>query len=182
MILKKPGHSTTQKTIFSGAIIFLLLLLAPEIQSQTLHVNKNSGEHSVMELNTIQKLTFSDGNLNVFRKSEEPMEFKLNEILHLTFSDLSSGIEMLMNQKENNLVVFPNPVKNELYIRLSPMREGSLQVKLISLDGKIIFVKKLSSTGDKNKYQIDVSFLEQGLYFCQIMNNQFSNTIKFIKK
>lgn len=181
MMLKKPALIKPQKKIFSSTIIALLLLFAPEIQSQTLHVNKNSGDHSGVELNTIQKLTFSSGTLNVIRKSDEPKEFMLNKIRHLTFSDLSSGTEFTKNQKQDNQMIYPNPVDNKLNIRFSSADKELLQLKLISLDGKTIFVKEIILTDGNKEHQLDVSFLEQGLYFCQIRNNQFSTTKKFIK-
>ena len=182
MILEKPRGVKPKKSIYSSVIITLLLLfVAPEIQSQNLNVNKISGEHSSMELSTIQKLTFTDGDLNVIRKSESPMDFQLNEIRHLTFSGLSSGTEMLMDHQQNNLVVFPNPATNKLNFRISSSINEPFELKIITLDGKTIFTRKISLSEGKKKYQLDISFLKQGLYFCQIRNNQFSTTIKFIK-
>ena len=181
MILKKPSHSTTQKTTLSGALIALLLLFGPEIQSQNLNVNKNSGDHSNMELSTIQKLTFSDGDLNVIRKSESPMDFQLNEIRHLTFSDLSSGTEILMENQQNNLDIFPNPATNTLNFQIRSPFNLPFELKIITLDGKTIYAGKIPLSEGKKIYQLDVSFLKQGLYFCHVRNNQFSTTKKFIK-
>lgn len=182
MILKKPRLVKPKKTIYSGVIITLLLLfVTPEIQSQNLNVNKISGEHSNMELSTIKKLTFSNGNLNVIRKSESPMDFPLNEIRHLTFSDLSSGAEMLIDHQQNHLVIFPNPAANTLNFRISSPINEPFELKIITLDGKTVFAGKISLSEGKRKYQVDISFIKQGLYFCHIRNNQFSTTKKFIK-
>ncbi|MCF8359999.1 MAG: T9SS type A sorting domain-containing protein [Prolixibacteraceae bacterium] len=169
-------------SVIIGNLILLFFMFINETTAQTLYINEISGNQSDIGLSTIQKLTFSNGDLNVIRKSESPMDFQLTEIRHLIFVDSNSGMEFHMNQKQGELVVFPNPVDNKLNVRFNSLIKEPCELKIITIDGRKIFTEKFSLSEGKKKHQLDVSHLKKGLYFCHIKNNNFSTTKQFIKK
>nr|WP_262911664.1 T9SS type A sorting domain-containing protein [Chryseobacterium sp. PS-8] len=74
---------------------------------------------------------------------------------------------------QNNLIVFPNPVADYLYLRSD---QKNLDIKILDTSGRIV----LSLTGIKQK--IDVSLLSKGNYIIIIKNSEgVSSTQKFIK-
>ena len=71
---------------------------------------------------------------------------------------------------DNNIIIYPNPVSNNLYITNVKSNET---IQILDLTGKIIINKKI---GPNNK--IDLSFLQNGIYFIKTG----SVTKKIIKK
>ena len=71
----------------------------------------------------------------------------------------------------NNIFVYPNPVKNFLYLMDSPESKDINMVYFVDVLGNIIYEKhynKILKTGIG--YKIDVSLLKKGIYFLKIEN------------
>ncbi|HEY8402112.1 MAG TPA: T9SS type A sorting domain-containing protein [Cytophagaceae bacterium] len=75
----------------------------------------------------------------------------------------------------NNFVIYPNPVKDLVYIA-SPMKEN-LSVKIVNSQGILMKEEKLNT----NNF-IDISSFPEGLYFVKISNEEFSEVVKVMKK
>jgi|JI7StandDraft_1071085.scaffolds.fasta_scaffold20224_2 hypothetical protein len=95
-----------------------------------------------------------------------------NEVVStLTVNALTS---LIQNDVVMPLMVYPNPVKDFLYLHT----EGAHFVATIyQPDGKM--VKKFSSLGSE---KIQVTDLPPGLYYLQIMDEEKSTVIKFLKE
>ena len=70
------------------------------------------------------------------------------------------------------ITVYPNPSYNILY--LSYQHKNELDYQIFDLNGKIV------GSGIANK-SIDITDLNSGVYFLNLFNNNFQDTIKFIK-
>ena len=82
----------------------------------------------------------------------------------LTLQPKATGIHTIA---ENIFSVFPNPSQDFIYIEGN---KGDSEVKFISINGITVYHSHLSSA----KERVDVSMLESGIYFIDIINN---NTI-----
>jgi hypothetical protein len=84
------------------------------------------------------------------------------------------------NFTKNNFKVYPNPVSNELNIDLDSFSENDLSVKIYSSLGSLITLKHTISI-ENNK--VDVSQLNNGIYFIEIGNKENERVVKrFIKQ
>ncbi|MEA5111978.1 MAG: T9SS type A sorting domain-containing protein [Lentimicrobium sp.] len=86
----------------------------------------------------------------------------------------------LDNSELNMLEVFPNPVSNILTVRLP---EGFKYAELLTIYntlGEVIMQKDIGSAG--NSFAIDVSTLNQGLYFLNINSHSSNISVKLIIK
>lgn len=79
------------------------------------------------------------------------------------------------NEKEylkNNISVYPNPVRNVLNVNTNSQIIASIEIYDVS--GKLIISKN-------NEFSIDVSNVENGIYFCKISNiNGYSKSMKIV--
>lgn len=84
-----------------------------------------------------------------------------------------------LSTSENEIIeyrLYPNPTKEKLF--LSGLKENNLEIEFFSLEGKLI--KKSSFSSDNS---LDVSFLEKGNYFINVLqNNQKVFSQKIIKE
>ena len=84
-----------------------------------------------------------------------------------------SGLNDLM---ENNLNIYPNPVTNKINIE-TMLDLQNVTLKIVNTLGEIVMKKQLiSDTG------FDVSNLKNGVYFLNIVSNNYTVFRKFIKQ
>ena len=69
----------------------------------------------------------------------------------------------------DNVLVYPNPAKNQIMIDFKRPLNGTVFVEMIGLDGNVILINELNSTQLKT-YQLDVSSIERGLYLLQVIS------------
>jgi serine protease AprX len=79
------------------------------------------------------------------------------------------------------LVVYPNPVSNQLFFKLDGLVSSTANVKLIDLQGRVVKELKDVKVQENNTF-IDVASLSRGAYIIQfeLQNNQVIHS-KFIK-
>ena len=82
--------------------------------------------------------------------------------------------------EKNNFKIYPNPVSNELKIDLNSYSENGLSAKIYNTLGSLVETKNTISI-ENNK--VDVSQLNNGIYFIEINNAENERVVKrFIKQ
>ena len=97
-------------------------------------------------------------------------------MMHPVFGSYSefTGIADSQEKQKNDLLVYPNPANDRLYISYKSENQ-KMNFSIIDLLGKTI----LSSNMDAD--YIDISMLESGVYFIQLNSENKISTAKFIK-
>lgn len=90
-------------------------------------------------------------------------------------SDLSAVKDLRVD--EMDVSVYPNPVQNQLNIKLVNTNLRNLNLTLFDVSGKIVISKNANSF-NKSEYQFDVSNLNTGLYLLKIISEEKSITKK----
>lgn len=84
------------------------------------------------------------------------------------------AIESAVSENSNVLSsVFPNPASDVIHVQISGMSD----VQIVDIAGRIV----LSNVGCSENCNFDVSNLKSGIYFVKVLNDEMSNTTKFIK-
>ncbi len=93
---------------------------------------------------------------------------------HTISASFTTGINE--NNYENNLFIYPNPVKEILNVKLNSSFEN---VEICNLLGQIIYTSQIIDT---HNFSIDVSGLKQGIYFIRLKGKSGVFAKKFIKE
>ncbi len=88
--------------------------------------------------------------------------------------DLESAVTGLDKSTADKLNVYPNPVKDKLYISQLNEKSG---VEIYNLQGSLMLIDKKVFDGKS----IDVSDLDKGIYLVKIIGNDMVKTTSFIK-
>ena len=95
----------------------------------------------------------------------------------------TDAIQMALNtvtidekESDNILVLFPNPVQNELTLRLNQVLENEIAYEVYTIEGKLITAGMLLDTKVLN-----VSNWQNGIYFVAIKTSKKRVVLKFIK-
>jgi spore coat protein CotH len=92
-----------------------------------------------------------------------------NEVFPVSVEELTIPIE-------NDFIVYPNPAKEKLNIRVSEL--GAYLIILRDINGRKITTKIMTSSS--TTFSIDVNNFAKGFYTLTLTNNDFTSTKKFI--
>jgi len=90
-------------------------------------------------------------------------------------------VELMMPEEElGGIVVFPNPIENELNI--STNSKPVFGLSIFSVDGRLVYRKKVAS--EQSQHQINTSTLAKGVYVLQVLveGSSQEKLFKIIKK
>lgn len=84
----------------------------------------------------------------------------------------NTGIDVTAD--DNSLVIYPNPASRIASIRFTAKKPTNTELRLSSIDGRLLLSKQIAVEEDLNTIQFDVSNFISGLYFISL---QTDNTI-----
>ncbi|GHV12603.1 hypothetical protein FACS1894162_8650 [Bacteroidia bacterium] len=159
------------KKIFLFAV---WLLLAGTVQAQEigLVVHETNGATSSVALSGIDKITFSDGSMNILPTSGNATVVTLSTVSQLTFATVE-GTEISAVDVAK-LQLYPNPVRDELFVTSDTEIES---IALFNLSGSLMLRTTLRALTAK----LSIGFLPSGTYLIQIKRADTIETHKIIK-
>jgi hypothetical protein len=167
--------------IKKGKYCFLLLAISSltYLQAQSLNVLEKTGTNTPISINNIKSLTFQSGNLNINLKVGTSVSKALSTVRNLNFAPYT-GINLPSNYKNNALQLFPNSTRDFINISYRSDNNVFLDLKIITIDGKIMHSETLNSL-NINQFHLNISSWQNGLYLVLINNGFEVITGKFLK-
>ncbi|MDR0969076.1 MAG: T9SS type A sorting domain-containing protein [Lentimicrobiaceae bacterium] len=99
------------------------------------------------------------------------------------YGGLTVGLEEFETKNDNSLLVFPNPFFDALNLTFSSEKDGFSSVKIIDTQMNTLFETTIKTTKGKNKSQIDLQNLKDGMYFVSLITPEGNHlTQKVVKK
>jgi hypothetical protein len=80
--------------------------------------------------------------------------------------------------KKEHFVMYPNPAKNVVYIENITSSSTQTNFVITDIQGKIV---SSTTSNFEGKHSIDVSNFTNGVYFIKIENDNYSESVRFIK-
>jgi len=81
-----------------------------------------------------------------------------------------------------SVTIYPNPVSSSTTIEINTNESQNVQVTVFDVIGKtVINIPKQELQSGSMKINLDLTGLNNGLYFCQIRTNENLQTVKLIK-
>ena len=178
-------HQNMRKSRQLNAIIGGVVMLVTcafslsSVTAQTLYVNKSVGAQTTSALNDLRKITFSSGNVTVHKTDNTSGIYALGELDYLSFKDFTVGLENQLPVGVGNLITYPNPVNDVLYINLLGMENMDGSIRIISLEGRVMLQQKINN---ESFVRLTVTQLPPGSYVCRYTNATEVKTVKIIKQ
>ncbi len=145
------------KKIVSTTIVLLFYLLIGEnAQAQSLQI-QTSSQIGGLNLLSLQKMSFSEGNLVIVKTNGAAQNYALSTISKLYFADSTTPVNAVTAVQV--ISIYPNPCADILTITGAESGE----VALTSIDGKVQF-RKTYEAGSS----LDLSMLSSGFYLLSI--------------
>jgi hypothetical protein len=90
-----------------------------------------------------------------------------------------SNIAIVQIANEKRLVIYPNPVNDELLITSNTLLNNS-QIRIFDPGGRVVYQRQISNT-PSGTTKIDVSDFAKGVYYLQLITGSDVQTTKFVK-
>lgn len=159
--------------------ILLLGLGLSGLQAQIMDVKQSNGSLTAYTLSNLRKMTFTAGNASIQKTDNSTDVYSLSGLRYLSFREITTSTGEKVNQSVNtNMLTYPNPVADVLYIDLSGIASEGM-VSILTLNGKIM---QTQNTSAKTLVRINISHLPQGIYLCRYSSPSEIKTVKIIKQ
>ena len=119
-----------------------------------------------------EKCPFSDGAAIYQARSLYNLIFKTFDS-YLDNCQIQEPTKMMQNESDNNLdtknlIVYPNPAKDEIFIRCNNQGTAFMDIKILDANGKLVYSNPmLIFSGNLASFTLNV---DQGIYFIQLIN------------
>lgn len=77
--------------------------------------------------------------------------------------------------------VYPNPAQGTAHVVFSAVASGTASLRIVDINGREIQQSNLNIVAGVQSIELDLSAMEQGVYFVQVSANGFQSTQKLIK-
>ncbi|HEY1040909.1 MAG TPA: T9SS type A sorting domain-containing protein [Bacteroidia bacterium] len=94
--------------------------------------------------------------------------------------DAVVGIYASTKEYDNKFSIYPNPAKDNLYIKLELNEISDIQIDLMSALGQSIQTAQVKNVTGKVEHPIDISSLKPGIYFISVTNKSKKYTQRLI--
>ena len=91
----------------------------------------------------------------------------------ITIDDCSAIKE---NTNLNLAQIYPNPVKDRLFVEFNELGQDKMMLSIISIEGKLISIQEITEL----RTTIDFSYLSKGIYLLKFTSNQQTEVYKVI--
>jgi len=131
---------------------------------------------------TAETIDVSDVNMDI------PLiqgEYRLYTDVELETPDIGTGINEDPIPTFDAVVarIFPNPASANASLEIELEESATIEVSIYNLLGsKMLTLEDRLYPEGKQLIDLDVAALKPGIYFCNIISEQFRDTIKFIKQ
>ena len=126
------------------------------------------------ETNTFSGIPAISEVLNIKVTASDILGAEASDIFKLTIN----GTSNISNANDFEFRIYPNPAEDYVNIISAYDNFKGLNMKITDVSGKLILIKNITS----NKTEINISKLNQGIYFVEIMNDSEIFRTKFIKQ
>lgn len=106
-----------------------------------------------------------------------------NQILTMGFHQPEISVSTLIQEQgnESEILVFPNPVRDELTLNLSGLKSGKYDVSLNDVLGKLIYKTECNVEENSTTFKMKMLEMAAGNYFIRVNNSNYNKTVKITK-
>ena len=98
-------------------------------------------------------------------------------------SQYSAVVRVESNPGKASLEYFPNPARKNITVMVNDKQKGSLQIRLIAMDGKVMMQKQWMKKEETITAVLDVQQLTRGIYLMEVsVGDQMREIRKIIKE
>ena len=134
--------------------------------------NFSSTINSVNGTSVLDAIVFNDrvDSMTQVHYFIDDFKMVLSENSDLGYEDISNELDVIL---------YPNPTRDEIYLKFNDASYGNIQVKVFNLHGQVLEFIELNDKSSDD-LRLSLSHYDQGVYFVSIQKDSYFKTLKFI--
>jgi ELWxxDGT repeat protein len=160
-----------------------------EINSSHFEVERSIDGVKFNKLSDVKAAGSSTMNLNYSYADQQaaalnvPLLYYRLKLVDKDGSSKSSST-LLVRLKESSLQfsIAPNPAQQQLNVMVVPGSARKVAMRIVDAGGKLVYQQTLPARVNINQQNINVSHLQKGVYYIQLITDKTTTTQKFIKE
>ncbi len=80
------------------------------------------------------------------------------------------------------IVISPNPVRDAIHVVMQSANNSRLTLQVVDMEGRILAVQPASVSAGRNEITIPAASLAKGVYVLKVIQNNATQTIRFVKE
>ena len=156
-------------------ILSFLMMCAVPLSALDLQLHPKVGSSTSFSMSSIQRISFTGGNLIITKKDASTSSFAMNSMGFLNFTDVATELALHL---KSEISTYPNPAQELLHIEVQLIDNQSAKAEIINLNGKVVVQKLLNNPSNT----ISIAGLPKGMYICRVQNGTSATAAKFIKQ
>lgn len=161
-------------------IILLCFCLTGLMVQGTLILKTKTGGQVSYTLDDIRNITFSEGNMLIHKKNITQDAIAIGDVMNLLFGEATSVVALA--DQNGGLLIYPNPVKDELHVRIQYGSASQAVVRIVDFQGKAVYSATLNGRPGEITGQLPVTALQKGMYLLRVETGDDVISRKFIKQ
>lgn len=160
----------------------ILAYVGNELNSETAnqHINKNDIFFITVTGNNNMPVSFAlERNGEVIGTTTASFPFIADNVS----GTIWNPVILDFSNQQNQMLIYPNPVTNELSISLIMQQSDNIEVRIVDITGKLMIIREIGKSLSKgiSNIQIDCNNLQPGIYFVVIKVNEEKYIRKIVK-
>jgi Secretion system C-terminal sorting domain len=157
----------------------LILICSPVVGQKHFNVIQKSGAVASYELGTVRSISFSSGKANITPYNGSVVSYDILSLSSFDFQTYTPISQPSIHQ-EKHFEVYPNPIVNEIHIKIHSILGGQLRVRLVDLQSRLIVDQQTVVDNNTSEVVVPVN-LPVGVYLCSISCSNHTEYIKLLK-
>ncbi len=160
---------------------------ANEINVDHFIVEKSANGREFTAIGTVKANAAPNGTGNYYftdptRNEKQATVFYRLKMLDKDGQFTFSPIRVINNNSTFNITIYPNPTKDNLQVSISSNKKTTLQLQVLSLDGKMILSNSVNAVEGFILRSINISSLQKGNYLLKVSAaDKEENVVRFEK-
>jgi hypothetical protein len=149
----------------------------------TVIINQSTHLGQWVSLGTFPFLSGSTGYVYLGDATGTPSQELAWDAMKFSYAGVITSIDNI-TQNDAHIFISPNPATNVCYIDFENVRSTELSLKIMNVEGQIVFNKTIATNTNNQTLPINISDFAKGIYFAQIKSSDYSanKIVKFIKQ
>jgi len=161
---------------------------AEEINSSYFEIEKSTDGRQFKKIgsmtaatNSSQKKSYEFVDPDAFSSGSKQIFYRLRMVdIDARFS--YSKIAILNSISAlGSLHTYPNPAGNRLVIVINSGNATKSEIRIIDQQGKQVYNQQVNTLQGANQYAINIAYLSKGVYYLQLLTDNGTSSVKFIK-
>lgn len=119
--------------------------------------------------------------INLHTADNSDGEIRGQVLRGLACPNIGVGIAENTTEVFEDVVLYPNPVKDQLNLSLSAKETSTMNVQILDVQGRQVYSSSMNVSVGRNQRSIDTPTLPDGIYVLRILNENGQTNVRFVK-